>query len=95
MEDKVSQRHADKYTVFQKNGDTKLMHAVILLILNRFENFFAVRFSSKFEAKYLIEIPPHLMRVATLPCETLMSENLRQSQTNAVINDQLLGTDVQ
>jgi len=29
--------------------------------------------------------------VATLPCETLMSENERQSQTNAVINDKLPG----
>ena len=32
------------------------------------------------------------MCVATPPCETLMSENERPSQTNAVINDKLQGT---
>jgi len=32
------------------------------------------------------------MCVATLPCETLMSENERRSETNAVFNDKLLGT---
>ena len=32
------------------------------------------------------------MCVATLPCETLMSENERRSQTNAVFNDKLQGT---
>jgi len=30
--------------------------------------------------------------VAALPCETFMSKNERQSQTNAVINDKLQGT---
>jgi len=45
--------------------------------------------SSKFAAMYLLNIPPHLICVTTLPCETLMSENERQSQTNAVINDNL------
>ena len=54
--------------------------------------FFTVRFSSKFAAEYLLKIPSHLICVATLPCETLMSENERQSQTNAVINDKLQGT---
>jgi len=54
----------------------------------------------KFAAKYLLKIPPHLIRVAALPstpalpCETLMSESEWQSQTNAVINDKLQGTDV-
>ena len=33
---------------------------------------------------------PHMRRYTT--CETLMSENERQSQTNAVINDKLQGT---
>ena len=49
-------------------------------------------FSSKFAAKFLLKIRSHLICVATLPCETLMSENERQSQTNAVINDKLHGT---
>jgi len=35
----------------------------------------------------------HMRRYTTLrSCETLMSENERQSQTNAVINDKLQGT---
>jgi len=41
---------------------------------------------------YFLNILPHLICVAALPCETLMSENERQSQTNAVINDKLQGT---
>jgi len=32
-----------------------------------------------------------LKMAARLPCETVMSENERQSQTNAVFNDTLLG----
>ena len=61
-----------------------------LLILNQFSNFLTIRFSSKFAAKYLLQIPPHLICVATLPCETLTSENERQLQTNTVINNKLL-----
>jgi len=72
---------AQKYNVFQK-GDTKLM-AVNLLILN-FQFFFTVRLSGKFPAKRLLKTKLHLrlICVATLPCETLMSENERQSQSN-------------
>ena len=56
---------------------------VTLLILNRFSKFFSTdRFSSKLSAKFLLKIPPYLIRVATLglPCETLMSkiENYRK-----------------
>ena len=41
-----------------------------------------------------VQIPRHLICVATatLPCETSVSENERQSETNAVINDKLQGT---
>jgi len=42
---------------------------------------FTVSFSSKFAAKYLL----HSICIFALPCETLMSENDRQSQTNAVL----------
>jgi len=80
-------------TPCSKKGDTELM-AVSLLIINRFTKNFAARFSSKFAAKYLVKISPHLICVATLPCETLMSENERQSPTNVVINDKLQGTAV-
>jgi len=37
-------------------------------------NFFTGRFLSKFAVKWILNIPPHLAYVATLPCETLMSE---------------------
>ena len=59
--------------------------AKTLLILSRLSTFFTVKFSSKFAAKYLLKISPHLICVATLLCETLMSEKKRESQTNAVI----------
>jgi len=69
--------------------------AITLLILNRFsKKKFIVRFSSKFAAKCLLMVPPHLIFVATLSCETVMSENKRESQTNAVINHKLQGTAV-
>jgi len=47
--------------------------------------FHCHRFFNKLAAKYLLKIPLSLICVATLPCETLMSENEQQSQTNAVI----------
>ena len=37
--------------------------------------------------RLLLKIPPHLIRVATLPCKTSMSENKPHSQTNVAIND--------
>ena len=42
-------------------------------------------FPSKFAAKYLLKIPPHLICITALPCETSISENERQLQINAVI----------
>jgi len=67
--------------------------AVTLLILSGFSIvFFTVRFSSKYAARNLLTISPHLICVATLPRETLMSENKRQLQTDAEIKDKLQGT---
>ena len=83
----TAMRHWDMhgyYTPCSKTGDTKLI-AVTVLILNQFSKFFTVRFSSKFAAKHLLKIPPHLVCVAMLPCGTLMSENEQLSQTNVVI----------
>jgi len=40
-------------------------------------NFFTGRFPGKFAVKPLLEIPPQLARVDTLPRETLASENKR------------------
>ena len=69
-----------------KMGDT--MDVITrLLILDRFSIFFIARFYSKCAATHVLKIPPHLICVATLPCETLMSENERPSQTDAVISN--------
>jgi len=46
---------------------------IILSNLNRFTNFFTGRFLGKFVVKWILNIPPHLAYVATIPCETLMS----------------------
>jgi len=68
-------------------GDTKLLTGT-LLIISGFSIFFKCQINNKVPAKYLLKIPPHLICVATLPCETLMSENERQLQTNAVIDEE-------
>ena len=59
--------------------------AVILSILNRFKKFFTGRFPGKFAVKQISKIPPHLVYVATLPCETIMSPK-------QAINDKLQGS---
>ena len=76
-------------TPFPK-GETKL--TAITVNSQMIFKIFTVRFSSKFSRKVL-KVPPHLICVATLPCETLIFlENERQLQTNAVINHKLQGT---
>jgi len=84
----------NKYNLHRvsETGNTKLTAVTLLIILNRFSNFFHSRFSDKFAANYFSKISPHLECVATLPCETLTSENERQSQTNVVISDKLQGS---
>jgi len=44
-------------------------------ILTDFQNFFTGIVLGKFPVKILLKIPSHLAYVATLPCETLISEN--------------------
>ena len=44
-------------------------------MLADYHNSFTVRLVRKFAIKFALNIPPHLTNVATLPCETLMSEN--------------------
>jgi len=46
---------------------------IILSNLNLLKKFFTGRFLGKFAVKRMLKIPPHLVYVATLPCETLMS----------------------
>jgi len=43
--------------------------------LTDFQNSFSERFNSKYATKSPLTIPPHLKRVATLPCETSILEN--------------------
>jgi len=50
--------------------------AIILSNLNKFKKI-TERFLGKFAVKALLKIPPYLAYVATLPCETLTSENKR------------------
>jgi len=49
--------------------------AIILSNINRFSTFMTRRFLDNFAVKSLLKIPPHLVYVATLPCETLAPEN--------------------
>ena len=44
-------------------------------MLTDFQNFFTDRFTSKYATKSSFTIPPHLICVAELPCETSISEN--------------------
>jgi len=38
-------------------------------MLTDFQNFFTGRLNGKFATNLYLNIPPHLKRVATLPCE--------------------------
>jgi len=49
-------------------------------MLANFQNSFANRLSSKFIGMLLQNVPPHLKRVVTLPCEILMSEKQKQPE---------------
>jgi len=47
----------------------------MLKMLTGFQNFVIDKFTSKYATKSSLSIPPHLTRVAELPCETWISEN--------------------
>jgi len=53
--------------------------------LNRFRKKITRRFFGKFVVKRILKISPHLVHVATLPCETLMS-------AKEAVNDKLQGS---
>jgi len=57
-----------------------------------FQNFFTDRFTSKYATKSSLTIPPHLKRVAGLPCETSISENYGKFDACIVINDKSQGS---
>ena len=50
---------------------------IILSNLNRFFKKFTGRFLGKFAVKWILQIPPHLAYVTTLPCETPLSANYK------------------
>ena len=60
-------------TGWAKKRGHRLM-TIILSNFNRFKKNFSGRFFGKFAVKWILRIPPHLAYVATLPCETLMSQ---------------------
>jgi len=70
----VARHNNFNYTVVHNKHGSKLI-TIILSNLNKFSIFFTARFCRKFTVKWLLKVPPHLAYVATLPCETLMSEN--------------------
>ena len=62
-----------RYTGWAKKRGHRLI-TIILSNLNRFTKlFFTEKFLGEFSLKCILNIPPHLACVATLPCDTLMS----------------------
>jgi len=73
------------HTVFQK-GRHQLM-AITRLILNR-KSLFSLADSPVI----FLKIPPHLIDIAALLCQTAISENKQESQTIVAINEKLQGS---
>jgi len=44
-------------------------------MLTDFYNFFTDGFTSEYATKQSLTIPPHIRRIAALPCETSVSES--------------------
>jgi len=59
----------------QKKNGTTLFLAVTLPNANRFSKFFTNRLGNKFHEKRQLNIPSHLNRFATLPCEMYVLKN--------------------
>jgi len=59
-------------------------------ILTDFQNSF-IKILRQMCCKVIAKILPHLKRIATLPCEILMSENKRQFETGTVLKALQLG----
>jgi len=70
-----------------RGGPKKWGHILMIIILsnlNRFLKKFIGKFLDNFAVKRILQIPPHLAYVATLPCESLMS-------AKQALNDKLQG----
>jgi len=57
------------YTVFQKKNNPVLNRPKLQQMLTDFQISFTIRLSNKPAMKESLNDPPHLKRVATLPCE--------------------------
>jgi len=79
--DFVGKRRQSYYTVSEKGATTFLPN--ISLSADRLSKFFTDRQSSKFLTKRQLNFPPHLKRVATLPCEIFITVNQRQRKRSA------------
>jgi len=62
------------YRVDQKS-EPQMLYTQLRQILADFTNSFTVIISRKFAMQHSLNIPPHLKRIATQPCEMFMSEN--------------------
>jgi len=51
-------------------------------MLTNFQNFFTGRLTGKFATDSYLNIPPHLKRVATLPCEISVFKKSQCSRSN-------------
>ena len=56
-------------------GELKRGHRLMTIILshlNRLKTIFTRKFLGEFVVKWILQLSPHIIHVATLPCETLM-----------------------
>jgi len=52
-----------------------IVYTQLRQILAYSQNYFTIPISTKFSMQQSLNIPPHLKRVATLPCEIFMSRH--------------------
>ena len=69
------------YTVSHKQETSNLRQQLHQTLTN-FRHFFTDRFLENFATKWLLKIPPHLIRVASLPCKRRLYENKTPRNTN-------------
>jgi len=67
--------NSQTYTLWVKKKQGTTILSITLPNVDRFSNFFTVRYNSKYATKSSLTIPPHLKGVAELPCETSIWEN--------------------
>ena len=80
--------HAERmlYRVVRKSGHPHFCQQLHQMLTD-FHNSFTRLLASKFAIGSILNIPPDLTNVATLPCKILLSEN-----SDIVINDKLQGS---